>query len=105
MDRVARLDFCRRIHFRQCGRRLAHVQLAGDHVGDQPGAVLVKKCDLAYCGLSCASNLRNTDSVTYSMIFTWSTLGGTGSYNRVLHTVKHWILIGANSCKSLAICS
>ena len=32
---------------RQPRRRLAHVQLAGHHVGDEPGAVLLEQFDLA----------------------------------------------------------
>ena len=32
---------------RQLRRRLAHVQLARHHVGDEPGAVLLEQLDLA----------------------------------------------------------
>ena len=33
--------------FREVGGRLAHVQLAGDHVGDEAGAVLAEELGLA----------------------------------------------------------
>ena len=47
--------------FRQIGGRLAHVELAGDHVGDEARAVLAEELDLAtgtaHCGVDVGSGL------------------------------------------------
>ncbi len=44
VERLRLLDFVR-----QPRRHLAHVQLAGDHVGDQAGAVFAEEGDFVFC--------------------------------------------------------
>ena len=46
VEGVVQLVVCgQRIDLGQRGRRLAHVELAGDHVGDQAGAVFAQEFD------------------------------------------------------------
>ena len=42
MDCIVHVLFRKWIHFRQLGRGIPHVELAGDDVGDQPGTVFVE---------------------------------------------------------------
>ena len=44
--RVAAVAFRQRIDFRQCVRRLPHVEFAGHHIGDDASAVFLEKVDL-----------------------------------------------------------
>ena len=57
-DRPRRIGFGQRIDFGQGGRGIAHVELAGDHVGDEAGAVFVQEFDL---GASSARVMVNVD--------------------------------------------
>ena len=47
MDCTVQVVFRKRIHFRQFSRYLAHVELAGDDIGDEAGAVFLEEGDLA----------------------------------------------------------
>ena len=48
----------RRIHLRQRGRSIGHIELAGDDVGDQASAVFLEKIDLAVGAVDSSLGIR-----------------------------------------------
>ena len=72
VDRVVRGIFgSQGINRGQCGRRLAHVELAGDDIGDQAGAVFAEEVDFSLrMGNGTTESFRRTlDFINKEILF------------------------------------